>query len=131
MIVLDASAAVDWLEWREPVASQVEQRLLAADGVHVPHLWLVEVAQVLRRHVLAGALAADRGLAALRAADELAAARHPHEPLAERVWQLRANLSAYDAVYVALAEALGATLVTSDARLAGAPGTTATVDVLG
>lgn len=131
MIVLDASAAIEWL-LRGPHAGDVDRRLLAEnESVHVPHLWLVEVSQVLRRFVAHGSVRADRARMALGAATDLRAVRHPHEPLAPRVWGLRHNLTAYDATYVALAEALEAELVTSDERLAAAPGHNATIALLG
>lgn len=131
MIVLDASAAVEWL-LRSTHGEEVADRLLA-DGVsvHVPHLWLVEITEVLRRFVAAGALGPDRARIALDAATDLRAVRHPHEPLAPRIWQLRHNLTAYDAAYVALAEALEAELLTTDERLASAPGHAASVVLLG
>lgn len=130
MIVLDASATIEWLEQRSELAAAVEQRLLEADGIHVPHLWFVEVAQVLRRHVASGQLGAERGAQLLELAAQLPAHRHPHEPLAPRVWSLRANLTAYDAVYVALSEALDATLVTTDRAIAHTPVHGATVDLV-
>lgn len=104
--------------------------MAVSDSIHVPHLWLAEVTQVVRRHVAAGLLSPDRGLRTLRVAERLPAVRHEHEPLIERVWALRENLTAYDAVYVALAEVLGATLVTTDARLARSPGHAATIDLV-
>lgn len=132
MIVLDASAAVDWLEGRSDsdVAVRVSRRMTTADSIHVPHLWLVEVTQALRRHVAAGLVSPDRGLRTLRVAERLPAVRHGHESLVERVWALRENLTAYDAIYVALAEVLDATLVTTDARLARSPGHAATIDLV-
>jgi predicted nucleic acid-binding protein len=89
---------------------------------NAPHLLDVEVAQALRRLVQQG----ERGQADARVAlEELSALdleRHPHEPLLDRIWALRKNLTAYDATYVALAEALDAILLTCDGRLARAPG---------
>lgn len=131
MIVLDASAAIEWLEQRSELGPVVERRLLDADDIHVPHLWFVEVAQVLRRHVGLGQLSADRGSQLLELAGQLPAHRHPHEPLAPRIWALRDNLTAYDATYIALSEALDASLVTTDTALAAAPGHAATVDLVG
>lgn len=131
MIVLDASAGIDWLLWHEPQAPGVESELQRATGVHVPHLWSVEVLQVLRRHVRRGVLAPDRANAALEVATDVPTQRYPHEPLAGRIWALRDNLTAYDAAYVALAEVLEVPLVTSDRRLAGAPGHRAEVILVG
>lgn len=130
MIVLDASAALEWL-LRRPAGARVEALVVQPDqSIHIPALWAVEIAQALRRLARAGTITPSRGRRALDAAADLAATRYDHEQLLPRVWELRDNLSAYDAVYVALAEALPATLVTSDARIAAAPGHRATVHVL-
>lgn len=122
MIVLDASAGLDLLLWREPQAELIAGHLRRATGIHVPHLWLVEVTQVLRRHVLNGALDADRAARALDVAMDLPTQRYAHEPLAPRIWQLRDNASTYDAAYLALAEALEVPLLTTDRKLANTPG---------
>lgn len=121
MIVLDASAAVEWLLGR-PRAEAVERRLVeGTPSLHAPHLLAVEVAQVLRRFQLQGLLGADRGALALADLADLGVTTYPHEPLLPAIWQLRENFSAYDAAYVALAAALRAPLVTLDARLAAGP----------
>ncbi len=130
MIVPDASAILEIL-LQTPEAEPVEARLLDPDeSLHAPHLLDVEVAQVLRRYVMRGELAARRGLEALELLAAFPLARYPHEPLLPRIWALRANLTAFDAAYVALAEGLGATLVTRDRRLAAAPGHRAKVDLI-
>ena len=97
--------------------------LLLSPGevLHAPHLIDVEIAQVLRRLEQAGTLSAARAVEALDDLGALRLARHPHHPLLDRVWALRHDPSACDALYVALAEALAAPLVTTDRRLAGAP----------
>lgn len=122
MIVVDASALLEVL-LRTRAAPAVEAALFApGETLHAPHLIDVEIAQVLRRYAAGGEIDADRGNAAL---DDLAAVpmtRYPHDVLLPRIWALRHNLTAYDAAYVALAEALDATLVTRDRRLAGASG---------
>lgn len=121
MIVLDASAVVEWLLQR-PLAAAVERRLAAGSpSLHAPHLLAVEVAQVLRRYLRRGTLSAERGALALQALADLDVATYPHEPLLPAIWALRDNLTAYDAAYVALATALDAPLVTLDAGLAAAP----------
>lgn len=120
MIVLDASAVVEWLLGR-PLAGAVERRLWhGSPSLHAPHLLAVEVAQVVRRYQLHGVLTAERGALALAALADLGVASYPHEPLLPAIWQLRESLTAYDAAYVALAAALRAPLVTLDGRLAAA-----------
>jgi predicted nucleic acid-binding protein len=96
--------------------------LVADPDLHAPHLLDVEVANALRRRVTTRAIRETRAKQALEDLSDLDLTRYPHLPFIERVWELRANLTAYDAVFVALAEALGATLVTTDSRLARAPG---------
>jgi predicted nucleic acid-binding protein len=94
------------------------------------HLIDAEVAHALRRHATAGAIGAERGRDLLADFVDLPMQRHPHDWLLPRVWDLRHNLTACDAVYVALAEALDAPLVTRDQRLAAAPGHSAKVEVM-
>jgi predicted nucleic acid-binding protein len=128
VIVVDASAVLELL-LRTPAAQAVERRLFGGrERLHAPHLLDVEVAHVLRRYALAGELQGDRGRAALEDLERLLLRRHPHDILLPRAWELRANLTAYDAVYVALAEALDAPLVTRDRRLAGAAGHRARIE---
>lgn len=130
MIVVDASAVIELL-LRTATGDRVAARLFDRPAsLHAPELLDVEVTQVLRRYEARGDLSAQRGEQALRLLGELPVRRHPHAPLVGRLWALRANLTAYDAAYVALAEALGAALVTCDARLGRAPGVQAAVDVL-
>ena len=120
-VVVDASAVVAALVDAGPDGRWAGSEL-AADGLAAPHLMPVEAANILRRAVLAGDLSAD--VAAL-AHDDLVELRmdlFPYEPQAQRVWELRDNLTTYDAWYVALAEALDAPLVTLDRRIARAPG---------
>ena len=122
MIVLDASALVE-LILDTPTGQLIAARIAnPAEGLHVPHLADIEVAQALRRYEREGeigAQVADEALDDFRALD---LQRHAHEPLLERVWQLRKNLTAYDAVYVALAEVLDGVLLTCDRPLSRAPG---------
>lgn len=130
MIVLDASAAIEWL-LRTDVGERVEARLFdRRDTLHAPHLIDVEIAQVLRRYVTAGWMPAARARQVLDDLAALALTRYPHDVLLDRIWALRDNLTAYDAAYVALAEALAATLVTCDGRLAAAPGHDAIIDLV-
>lgn len=130
MIVLDASAVIELL-LATATGEAVARRIGDPDEtLHAPHLLDLEVAQVLRRFVSASILGAPRARSALIDLGDLDLTRYPHDVLLPRVWQLRANLTAYDASYVVLAETLGAVLVTCDARLARAPGHAATVEVL-
>ncbi len=130
MIVLDASAAIEWL-LQTSVGGKVEERIFAyADTLHAPHVLDVEVAQLLRRYVMAGIITAHRGQEALDDLLDLALTPYPHLALLGRVWELHDNLTAYDAAYVALAEALGAPLVTCDGKLALAPGHHARVELI-
>lgn len=93
-----------------------------AETVHAPHLIDVEVAHVLRRYASLGALSDLRCEQALSHWRELDVERHSHDLFLDRIWQLRHNVSAYDAAYVALTEALSTVLVTGDGRLARVPG---------
>ena len=130
MIVPDASAAIELL-LRTPTGSRVEARVFSPRvPLHTPHLIDVEVAQVLRRYVVAGAIAPARGRDALQDLSDMSLIRYSHDVLLERIWQLRDNLTAYDAAYVALAEALDAPLLTCDRKLASAAGHRARVEVI-
>ena len=130
MIVVDASAVLETL-LRTPAAAAVEGRLFdSRQTLHAPHLIDVEVAQVVRRYAAAGELDAERGREALADLADLPLLRYPHDLLLPRIWELRHNLTAYDAAYVALAEALGAPLLTRDRRLAAAPGHHAQVELV-
>jgi predicted nucleic acid-binding protein len=122
MSVLDASAVVELLLGTK-LGRSIATRIADPEiGLHAPHLLDVEVAQALRRFVRDGELDSGVARAALEDLRSLDLERHGHEPLLDRVWALRPNLTAYDAVYVALAEALDAILLTCDARMARAPG---------
>lgn len=131
MIVLDASAALE-LVLNTATAAEVATRIADPDEtLHAPHLIDLEVAQVLRRYVLAGDIAEPVGRTALSDFADLDVARYPHDGLLPRIWQLRNNMTAYDAAYVALAEALDAPLITTDTRLARASGHAAAVEIVG
>ena len=129
MIVLDASAAVDWL-LQTAIGQKIETRIYSrGESLHTAHLLDVEVAQVLRRLVRDGTVTALRADQALGDLLSIPMNRYPHFVFLTRIWQLRNNLTAYDASYIALTETLGATLVTRDARLPSAPGHRAQIEV--
>ena len=131
MIVLDASVVIALL-LGTPDEHLVREQIGAADQtLHAPHLLDVEVAQVLRRYCLFEGLSAARGEAALQDLGALDIQRYAHDGMLARIWQLRPNMTAYDAAYVALAEALDAPLITFDARLARASGHAASITLLG
>lgn len=115
--MVDASAALSGLLNDGPA-----REALAADQLHAPHLVDSEVASGLRRRVAVGQVEARAGWTALDTWRRLGLTRYAIYPLLDRVWQLRDNLSSYDAGYIALAESLGCSLVTADARLSRAPG---------
>jgi len=130
VIVLDASAAIEWL-LQTMTGGRVEARIFSKPAsLHVPHLFDVEVVQVLRRYVATRLISSARGESALDDLLDLPLTRYPHDVLLGRVWELRGNLSAYDGVYLALAEALDAPLVTCDGKIASAPGHRAKVEVI-
>jgi predicted nucleic acid-binding protein len=129
MIVLDASAAVDWL-LRTAAGQRIEQRIYARqETLHTVSLLDVEFAQFLRRLVRQGSLTPKRAGEAIEDIATLRITRYAPVLLLQRIWRLRQNLSAYDAAYVALAEKLQAPLITRDQRMAAAPGHTAWVEV--
>ena len=130
MIVVDASAVLEAL-LRTPAARAVEKRLFeASQTLHAPHLLDVEVAQVVRRYAANGEIDAERGRMALDDLADLPLRRYPHDFLLQRVWDLRNNLTAYDAMYVALAEVLDAPLLTRDKRLAASPSHHARIELV-
>ncbi len=130
MIVTDASVVVDLLLGLQPQASRIASRFVAARRRYAPHLLDAEVAQVIRRHVLVGQISSQRAAEALQDLLALPLRRYPHTALIERAFELRDNATVYDALYLALAEALDATLLTRDAALATVPGHSARVEVI-
>ncbi|HWS63485.1 MAG TPA: type II toxin-antitoxin system VapC family toxin [Steroidobacteraceae bacterium] len=128
--MLDASALLEIL-LRTSLAERLMDRALdASERMHAPHLLDVEVTQVLRRLVRLKEVTVARAEQALDDLSKLVIERHEHQSLVGRVWQLRDSISAYDGVYVALAEALDAPLLTCDAKLAGAHGHHATIELV-
>jgi predicted nucleic acid-binding protein len=128
LIVIDASAAVDLSLGDESRAEWLAQRLAGEGAVQVPAVFDLEVLHSLRRLDASGDMASSAIEGALSDLVEIRAIRHDHGPLLPRIWALRHNLSAYDAAYVALAEALDAPLLTTDRRLARSSGHQATIE---
>lgn len=130
MIVVDASAVVEVL-LQTPAAPRVSRRMfLPGETLHAPHLLDLEIAQVLRRYARSGDLSPQRASEAITDLADLRLARYPHLVLLPRIWELRHNLTAYDAAYVALAEALDAPLLTRDRALARSAAHRARVEVV-
>jgi predicted nucleic acid-binding protein len=127
LIVVDASALIEALIGSAPAASA---RLSRESLLHGPHLLPLEVASALRKLVAGGRLAEKGGRQALHKLTLLPLRLHPHVPLLPRIWELRSNLTVYDAVYVALAEELALPLVTADVRLSRAPRLRCVVEVV-
>ncbi len=129
MNVVDASVLIEW-SLGTALGDEVAKHIITGGELSAPHLVDIEVAQVLRRAVRRGEATAERARAALDAVTALDVVRYDHRPLAPRIWALRDNITAYDAAYVALAEALNAPLLTTDGRLAKAPGHIAQITVI-
>jgi predicted nucleic acid-binding protein len=127
VIVVDTSAVLRALADETPDAALVKR--LSSAPMHVPHLIDAEVLHALRGLVLGKKISVDRATDARRDFTALRLTRYPIRDLSDRIWELRDNLTAYDACYVALAEALDCPLVTSDAKLAGAPGNFAEIEI--
>lgn len=125
MIVVDASAALSALLNDGPA-----RRILATEQLHAPHLIDCEVANGLRRRVAARQISAEDGRAALSVLQRLGMTRYATYLMLDRVWDLRDNLSAYDASYISLAEELSCALLTADARLSRAPAIRCAVTVV-
>jgi predicted nucleic acid-binding protein len=129
VIVLDASAAVDWL-LQTGAGRRIEKQIYSRDeSLHAPHLIDLEVAQVLRRLSREQTISERRADEAIEDLENMRITRYPHFVLLPRIWQLRHNLSAYDAAYVVLAEKIGARLITRDSRLASASGHSAKIQL--
>ncbi len=130
MIVVDASALLEFL-LQTSLGARVEARLFDEEAeLHAPHLLDVEIAQGLRRLVRTGEVSSARAQEAIADLTDLDLHRHAHLDFLGRAWKLRDNISAYDAMYVALAEAIEAPIVTCDSPLAKAPGHRARIEVI-
>jgi predicted nucleic acid-binding protein len=120
--VLDASVVTDALVRQGNDAAPARLLLAGELRLHVPSVLAAEVTSALRKHVARGRISAPDALSAVNRVSRLRARRYAFEPFADRVWQLRDNVTVYDAWYVALAEMLGVELVTTDDRLRRANG---------
>jgi predicted nucleic acid-binding protein len=121
LIVIDSSAVIEVL-LRSQIGMEIEERILSPfENLCAPHLLDLEIAQVLRRYCASGDMSPERGQNALDDLKDMPITRYPHDIFLSRIWELRNNITAYDAAYVALAEALPAPLFTCDKRLASAP----------
>lgn len=130
MIVLDASCVLE-LILATPKGRRVGNRIASPDEtLHAPHLIDLEVLQVLRRYVRLREITSERAREALEDFSQLRIERYAHALLLWRIWELRDNTTAYDAAYLALAEVLGAQLITCDSALQGVPQALADVEVL-
>jgi len=130
VIVLDASAALELILGTHSGARIAEKIFDPGELLCAPHLIDLEVAQVLRRYVRAGDVSEPRADEALQDFLDLSIERYPHDLLLRRIWQMRENVTAYDAAYVALAEAVDGTLLTTDSRLARSSGHDAKIEVI-
>jgi predicted nucleic acid-binding protein len=118
LIVVDASAILEVL-LQTPAAMQVSTRVFApGETLHAPHLLDIEIAHALRRYARSAVISSQRGREALADLADMPIYRYPHAVLFPRIWELRNVLTAYDAAYLALAEALDAPLITRDRALA-------------
>ena len=130
MIVIDSSAVLEVL-LRSQTGLKFEKRIFSPrESLFAPHLLDLEVVQVLRRYCTSGEIDSERGKEAIEDLNDIPINRYPHDIFLHRVWELRHNMTAYDAAYVALAETLAAPLLTRDAHLASAPGHDAVIELI-
>jgi predicted nucleic acid-binding protein len=130
VIVADASAVLEILLNTLKAAIFRDRLFGREESICAPYLIDIEVAQVLRRYCARTDITAERGQEAIDDFRSFPITRYPHEIFLRRIWELRNSLTAYDAVYISLAEALHVPLITSDSRLAGSHGHEAVVEIL-
>ena len=130
ILVVDASVIGHWLLTTRVPAREIAEQYVRGALLAAPHLLDAEVGHLLRRHVLTGVASLGRARIALKTFLALPIERHPHATLLPRAFELRDNATIYDALYLALAEVLEATLLTRDRRLARIPGVAAQVQVV-
>lgn len=128
MIVVDTSALIAALAGM-PDVSNLRSRLGSDGDLHAPHLVDVEFQHALRRLVTTRAISQERAAGVRQDFADLAIMRYPHMALADRMWELRANVTAYDAAFVVLAETLDVPLITCDGRLSRSSGHRATIEL--
>ena len=129
MIVIDASALIEWL-FQTSTGVQIERRAISAGDICAPHLLDLEVLQTLRKLVRSQTISVARAMQALEDFRDMDIARYAHNAFLPRIWSLRDTCTAYDAVYVALAESLSAVLVTHDRKLASAHPHAASIEMI-
>jgi predicted nucleic acid-binding protein len=129
VIILDASAAIEWL-LRTGKGLRIEAEIFTRHTLHAPHLLDVEIAHALRRYTRDREVTEAGAKELLQTFTDLRIVRHGHMPLLGRVWELRHNLTAYDAIYIALAEFLAVPVLTCDAKVASAQGHLAVVELV-
>ena len=130
MIVIDSSAVLEVL-LRSQAGLEIEKRIFSPrESLFAPHLLDLEVVQVLRRYCTSGEIDSERGKEAIEDLKDLPINRYQNDIFIHRIWDLRHNMTAYDAAYVALAETLPAPLLTRDAHLASAPGHEVVIELI-
>lgn len=130
MIVVDSSIILEIL-LRTKSAHGIEKKIFSrGQTLHAPHLIDIEIAQVIRRYTLAGHVTPERGSQAIEDLMDLRMSKYTHDILLPRIWELRTNMTAYDAAYVALAEILDSPLLTRDAKLARSVGSSAKIQLI-
>jgi predicted nucleic acid-binding protein len=130
VIVVDASIILEVL-LRTKSSQAIEKKIFSrGQTLHAPHLIDIEIAQVLRRYTSAGDITPERGAEAIQDLRDFRISRYSQEILLSRIWQLRTNITAYDAAYIALAEVLDAPLLTRDSKLSRSPGSTAKIELI-
>ena len=130
MIVVDSSIILEVL-LRTKSALSIEKKIFSkGQSLHAPHLIDIEIAQVIRRYTSSGEITAERGFQAIEDLIDFRITRYSHDILLPRIWELRTNMTAYDAAYVALSEILDSPLLTRDAKLARSPGSTAKIQLI-
>jgi predicted nucleic acid-binding protein len=130
VIVVDASIAAEILLGRPGDAAALERLFGTTEDMHAPQLFSVEVANVIRGAWLDRDISDEAGQMAISFLRAFPISLHSHEPLLDRAWALRQNVTAYDGMYVALAELLDVPLITRDRRLARSSGHTARIEFI-